>query len=465
MSRTSAQISRSSLRWWTVRGRSFLWLWPDCSAWTGPNFIALPNILPVLDASRSEAAGIDRPPVRPRALAATPRGWPPAAAPMVAPALPGPPCPSKDSDARQEEAPPQSRAILVIAFVLLLVAGIGYGSYWSVSTVRASFPQTTGIAQAQGPVRAGRRQARRQRHPADLRRHLRGPLPRPGLRPGAGPLLRDGRPPPPHRRAGCPRCSARARSRPTRSCARWAGAASRSRSTTPSSSPTTKQYLQAYTDGVNAYLRTTAARGSPSSTRPWALGNDYKPETWTPVDSVAWLKAMAWDLRGNMQEEIDRALLTSRLSADADRAALPGLPVRAAPADRRRRRARPGRPEVRPSRAGAPRDRRRRRARALEGPALRRCPRPLDADARPARPERQRHRLQLLGRLGQAHDHRQAAARQRPAPGAADAVALVPDGPALPHRRAAPARSTSPATPSPACPASSSATTRTSPGA
>ncbi|MDT0488839.1 penicillin acylase family protein, partial [Streptomyces doebereineriae] len=29
--------------------------------------------------------------------------------------------------------------------------------------------------------------------------------------------------------------------------------------------------------------------------------------------SVAWLKAMAWDLRGNMQDEIDRSLLTSRL--------------------------------------------------------------------------------------------------------------------------------------------------------
>ncbi len=28
---------------------------------------------------------------------------------------------------------------------------------------------------------------------------------------------------------------------------------------------------------------------------------------------MAWLKAMAWDLRGNMQDEIDRALLTSRL--------------------------------------------------------------------------------------------------------------------------------------------------------
>ena len=35
-----------------------------------------------------------------------------------------------------------------------------------------------------------------------------------------------------------------------------------------------------------------------------ALGflNDYAPEPWDPVDSVAWLKAMAWDLRGNMED-------------------------------------------------------------------------------------------------------------------------------------------------------------------
>ncbi len=46
------------------------------------------------------------------------------------------------------------------------------------------------------------------------------------------------------------------------------------------------------------------------------LGLDQRlqAEPWTPVDSVAWLKAMAWDLRGNMQDEIDRSLMTSSLS-------------------------------------------------------------------------------------------------------------------------------------------------------
>ena len=37
--------------------------------------------------------------------------------------------------------------------------------------------------------------------------------------------------------------------------------------------------------------------------------SDYEIEKWHPVDSLAWLKAMAWDLRGNMEDEIRRAAL------------------------------------------------------------------------------------------------------------------------------------------------------------
>src|SRR5699024_11199879 len=39
-------------------------------------------------------------------------------------------------------------------------------------------------------------------------------------------------------------------------------------------------------------------------------------EKWTPVDSVSWLKAMAWDLRSNLEDEIDRAILTSELDEE-----------------------------------------------------------------------------------------------------------------------------------------------------
>ena len=73
--------------------------------------------------------------------------------------------------------------------------------------------------------------------------------------------------------------------------------------------PATRDALQAYADGVNAYLHSH----SPSDiaveyTLLRAGGLSYTPEDWTPADSLAWLKAMAWDLRGNMDDEVNRVL-------------------------------------------------------------------------------------------------------------------------------------------------------------
>ena len=75
--------------------------------------------------------------------------------------------------------------------------------------------------------------------------------------------------------------------------------------------PATRDALTAYADGVNAYL----ADRSPSQLAAeysvlGLTGLDYTPEEWEPVDSLAWLKAMAWDLRGNMEAEVDRVLLS-----------------------------------------------------------------------------------------------------------------------------------------------------------
>jgi penicillin G amidase len=75
-------------------------------------------------------------------------------------------------------------------------------------------------------------------------------------------------------------------------------------------SPDTRRYLQDYADGVNAYLsgRSTATVSLEYS----VLGlqsTGYRIAPWDPVDSLAWLKAMAWDLRGNMPAELNRALL------------------------------------------------------------------------------------------------------------------------------------------------------------
>jgi penicillin amidase len=77
-------------------------------------------------------------------------------------------------------------------------------------------------------------------------------------------------------------------------------------------SPATQSYLQAYSDGVNAYIHDhTPSQMSLEYTVLGLTGLDYRVEDWSPADSVAWLKAMAWDLRGNMQDEITRGLLSS----------------------------------------------------------------------------------------------------------------------------------------------------------
>lgn len=77
----------------------------------------------------------------------------------------------------------------------------------------------------------------------------------------------------------------------------------------PLLAPETRAALDAYAAGVNAYL---ADRSPGQISLEYALlnlqGLDYLPELWSPIDSLAWLKAMAWDLRGNMGDEIDRAL-------------------------------------------------------------------------------------------------------------------------------------------------------------
>jgi penicillin amidase len=68
--------------------------------------------------------------------------------------------------------------------------------------------------------------------------------------------------------------------------------------------------LQAYAEGVNAYL--ASHQGSALSLEYAVLkllNPDYQVEPWQPIHTLTWGKAMAWDLRGNMDEEIERAIL------------------------------------------------------------------------------------------------------------------------------------------------------------
>ncbi|MGW5097060.1 penicillin acylase family protein [Streptomyces nodosus] len=202
--------------------------------------------------------------------------------------------------------------LLVMVVALALVGGVGYGGYWSVSTVRASFPQTKGettldglsgsvdvrrdaygipqiyassdedLFMAQGYV-----QAQDRFYEMDVRRHMTSG--RLSEMFGKGQVKNDEF----LRTLG------------------WDRVAQKEYDSKLSAA--TKKYLQAYAKGVNAYLKGKDGKSISLEYAALGLTNDYKPETWTPVDSVAWLKAMAWDLRGNMQDEIDRSLMTSRL--------------------------------------------------------------------------------------------------------------------------------------------------------
>jgi penicillin amidase len=81
--------------------------------------------------------------------------------------------------------------------------------------------------------------------------------------------------------------------------------------------PEVASYYEAYAEGVNAYL--AEHDGADASFEYAVLGlqnPDYEIEPWTPEDSVAWLKAMAWDLRTNIEDETERALLAPDFPSD-----------------------------------------------------------------------------------------------------------------------------------------------------
>jgi penicillin amidase len=91
--------------------------------------------------------------------------------------------------------------------------------------------------------------------------------------------------------------------------------------------PKTKALLDAYSRGVNSYI--DGKSGSDLSLEYTILGltgPDYRPAPWTDVDSLAWIKAMAWDLRSNMSDEISRVLSTKNLSVEQVEALYPDYP-------------------------------------------------------------------------------------------------------------------------------------------
>ncbi|MFK5688769.1 penicillin acylase family protein [Ornithinimicrobium sp. LYQ92] len=94
-------------------------------------------------------------------------------------------------------------------------------------------------------------------------------------------------------------------------------------------SPEARSYLQAYAAGVNAYI--DSKRGSSAMSVEYvALAQNapgYTVRRWDEVDSLAWLKAMAWDLRGNYGDELARGRLVGQVPLDQMAALYPEYPV------------------------------------------------------------------------------------------------------------------------------------------
>ena len=84
--------------------------------------------------------------------------------------------------------------------------------------------------------------------------------------------------------------------------------------------PPTRRILDAYAAGVNAFLA-----GGPVLPVEFLL-TGARPEPWSPVDSIVWVKMMAWDLGGNWRNELLRMRLAKTLPLARIQEFLPPYP-------------------------------------------------------------------------------------------------------------------------------------------
>ncbi|HJW84857.1 MAG TPA: penicillin acylase family protein, partial [Anaerolineae bacterium] len=85
-------------------------------------------------------------------------------------------------------------------------------------------------------------------------------------------------------------------------------------------SEASKQILEAYADGVNAFV------DSHKNSLPLEYfvlgifagqGLDFAPEPWTPLDTAQWVKVMSWNLSGNWEAELFRAAIADKFGPEA----------------------------------------------------------------------------------------------------------------------------------------------------
>ena len=229
----------------------------------------------------------------------------------------------------------RSARLIVIVLVLALIGGVGYGAFWSVSTVRASFPQTNGSIELDGlsgPVDVKRDgygipqiyadtdedlfraqgyvQAQDRFWEMDVRRHMTAG--RLSEMFGEGQVETDEF----LRTLG------------------WRRVAQEEYDT--KLSPETKKYLQAYADGVNAYLKGKRRRGPLRGVRGARLHQRLQARE---VDPGRLGGLAQGDGLGPARQHAgrDRPLPDDQPPRpEADRRPVPAVPVRPEQADRRR---------------------------------------------------------------------------------------------------------------------------------
>jgi penicillin amidase len=92
---------------------------------------------------------------------------------------------------------------------------------------------------------------------------------------------------------------------------------------------TSLSILQAYADGVNAYLENhTGSKLSLEYVILSLLSPSYEPPAWEIVDSVTWSKVMAFNLSGNSSgwQDLERAKIYKQVGADKAQDLLPSYP-------------------------------------------------------------------------------------------------------------------------------------------
>jgi penicillin G amidase len=88
----------------------------------------------------------------------------------------------------------------------------------------------------------------------------------------------------------------------------------------------TLSVLQSYSDGVNAYIDANTGRLGLEFTLLGLIGTRFEPKPWTPFNTLTWAKVMAWDLGGNMNNELLRARLVTKVGEPGLAALWPSYP-------------------------------------------------------------------------------------------------------------------------------------------